>query len=877
MVGEADPDAQRVTGSVTGDVSGFLVQAGRIDGGIHYHRPPSERRVVEWPYRYGIVPPRATAFQEREVRQLVADTFDAAQTSVVSTRPPTAATLVATGLGGVGKTQLVAEYAQTAWAAHQLDLLVWITATSRAAIQSDYGRLADELSGVDNDSDTELAARRLVSWLASTQRRWLVVLDDVQDPGDLRELWPPASPHGRTLVTTRRRDAAFRGQGRRMIDVDVFSQPDAITYLNTALAGQPELINGAADLAAQLGRLPIALAQAATYLLDRNLSCAAYLARWSDRRHRLTALVPEPGSLPDDHRTTLAVTWSLSVELANRLEPTGLAGVLLEVVSLLDANGIPAEVFTAEPILNLLHDSLDRPVDAQQARDGLGCLHRLSLITWVPTQPRQAVRVHALVQRATRERIAESRWPVLVEAAAAAVLAAWPEIERDAVLGQIYRANTDALVDAAGEVLWDSEAYAVMFRAGNSLGNSGLAATGRDYYERLHALTRHHLGTDHRRTTIAAGNLANLRGKAGDAAGAAAAFEALLAERLRLFGPDDRHTLGARFSLAQWRGEMGDAAGAAATFEQVQADYLRVRGPDHLTTLAARHQLARWRGEAGDGVGAAAALEELLADRIRVLGRDHPDTLSTRHDLAQWRMATHDRHQTSSDLEALLTDRIRVLGLDHPDTLKTRHSLANWGDGDADQAAADLEVLLADQVRILGPDHPDTLLTRYHIGYLRGQRGDCAGAVADFEALLADRTRVLGPRHPDTLTTRHGLACWRGENGDTTRAVADYEELLADRLRILGPDHPHILPSRHGLARWCAEDGDIATAIIEMRNALADYRLRLDQEDAYASLLRDELATWRRRAGPTAESVTELEALLPDQQRVLGPDQELAP
>lgn len=38
--------------------------------------------------------------------------------------------------------------------------------------------------------------------------RWLIVLDDVTDPADLNGLWPPASPHGRILVTTRRRDAA---------------------------------------------------------------------------------------------------------------------------------------------------------------------------------------------------------------------------------------------------------------------------------------------------------------------------------------------------------------------------------------------------------------------------------------------------------------------------------------------------------------------------------------------------------------------------------------------------------------------------------------------------------------------------------------------
>lgn len=41
--------------------------------------------------------------------------------------------------------------------------------------------------------------------------RWLVVLDDVADLADLRELWPPAVPNGHTVITSRRRHAALTG------------------------------------------------------------------------------------------------------------------------------------------------------------------------------------------------------------------------------------------------------------------------------------------------------------------------------------------------------------------------------------------------------------------------------------------------------------------------------------------------------------------------------------------------------------------------------------------------------------------------------------------------------------------------------------------
>jgi len=54
-----------------------------------------------------------------------------------------------------------------------------------------------------------------------------VVLDDLANPADARGLWPPASARGRVLVTTRRRDAVLSGEGRRLVDVGLFTPAEA--------------------------------------------------------------------------------------------------------------------------------------------------------------------------------------------------------------------------------------------------------------------------------------------------------------------------------------------------------------------------------------------------------------------------------------------------------------------------------------------------------------------------------------------------------------------------------------------------------------------------------------------------------------------------
>src|SRR5450755_323515 len=84
-----------------------------------------------------------------------------------------------------------------------------------------------------------------------------------KDPDDVRGLWPTGAA-GRVLVTTRRRDPAMVGHGRSVVDVAVFTPAEATQFLTRKLDNSPVpgVLNGAQGLAEDLGRLPLALAQA---------------------------------------------------------------------------------------------------------------------------------------------------------------------------------------------------------------------------------------------------------------------------------------------------------------------------------------------------------------------------------------------------------------------------------------------------------------------------------------------------------------------------------------------------------------------------------------------------------------------------------------
>ncbi|MET7712390.1 tetratricopeptide repeat protein [Streptomyces sp. NPDC005407] len=844
------------------------------------------RTPVSWPHQVGVLPRQADCFQHRAAVEALEEATTGGGTAILCQ--------VLAGTGGVGKTQLAANFARHAWAEGAVDLLTWVTASSREAITASYAQAAAEILGADQ-ADPERAAAAFLAWLEPKQPdrgsggcRWMVVLDDLGDPADLRGLWPPASALGRTLVTTRRRDAALTGLGRKLVKVGLFTEREAIAYLTSALAVHDRHDSGEqiTGLAGDLGYLPLALAQAAAYLVDAGLDCATYRQHLADRAGTLDDVLPDPSGLPDDQAVTVAAAWALSIERADLLRPLGLARPTLQLVAMLDPNGIPAAVLTSEPALAYLAQHRTTTADtghpqaqsgkatAAEANRALLTLHRLSLIDHTPDSHQQTVRVHQLIQRATRDPLGAQHRDDLARTAADALTSAWPDIDRDITLAQALRANATTLIRHAGSTLYGHGVHPLLFRVGKSLAQSGQSGAAATHFERMETIAHRHLGPDHPDTLTTRHELADCRGDAGDSAGAAAAYEQLLADRIRVLGKDHPDTLTTRDYFAYWRGKVGESAWAMAAYEQLLVDRLRVQGEDHPDTLTTRGNLANWRGEMGDVVGAVAAYEQLLVDQIRVLGEDHPDALTTRHQVAYWRGEMGDVAGAVAAYKQLLVDHIRVLGKYHLVTLSTRGNLASMqGEmGDAAGAVAAYEELLPDRIRVLGEDHPDTLTTRHQVAYWRGEMGDAAGAIAAYEELLPDRIRVLGQDHPDILTTRGNLANWWGEMGDAAGAVAAYEELLVDQIRVLGEDHPDTLTTRHQVAYWRGEMGDAAGAMAAYEELLPD-RIRVLGEDHPDTLTtRGNHANWRGETGDAAGAVAAYEELLTDQLRVLGQD-----
>ncbi|MFF3400431.1 tetratricopeptide repeat protein [Streptomyces sp. NPDC002659] len=819
----------------------------------HGAAAPGETEMT-WPVEVGPVPALASAFQPRSVLRERVDGARASGEAVVLTQ-------VLSGGGGVGKTQLAAVYATDALK-DGVDLVVWAAATEAQQMITQYAQAAARirLPGADGQ-DPQADARALLEWLSTTPRRWLVVLDDITDPAAVNGWWPVSrTGTGWVLATTRRNDARLTGGGRTRITIDVYTPDEAHAYLQARLTGDGMghlLDDQAPALAEALGHLPLALSHAAAHMINEELTCNAYLSLFTDRQTRLDEALPESAD-SEGYGRPITTTLLLALDAVRAGDTTGLALPTLRIAALLDPAGHPHTFWSTPPVLDYLTHHRTPPTTAQmsgatpdQAHTALRLLHRYALLTCDTRAEPRAVRIHALTARAVRENTPTPDLPRLATTAAGALLHAWPDPDQThPELAAALRANTDALADHTLDHLWHPQGHPLLYRAGNSLLNAGLAASATAYWQDMATDSERLLGGDHPDTLTARANLAASYRQAGRTGEAVAIEERVLADRERLLGGDHPDTLTARANLAASYQQAGRTAEAVAIKERVVADSERLLGGDHPDHLTARANLAVSYQQAGRIGEAIELLERVVADSERLLGGDHRSTLTARANLAVSYWQAGRIGEAVAIEERVVADSERLLGGDHPSTLTARANLAASYQqaGRTAEAVAIKERVLADSERLLGGDHPDTLTARANLAVSYQQAGRIGEAIELLERVVADRERLLGGDHPSTLTARANLAASYWQAGRTGEAVAIEERVLADRERLLGGDHPNTLTARANLAASYWQAGRIGEAIELLERVVADSERVLGPDHPDAVAARGALLIWSQES-----------------------------
>lgn len=610
---------------------------------------------------------------------------------------------ILSGIGGIGKTSIARVYG--AQNQNRYGLIWWIRAEDPELAVADFRSLLYAL-GLPDVERIENPIQLTHVQLGNRRDRWLLVFDNLAQQADLRGFVPPDGL-GDVIVTTR--SSTWSNQSM-VTHVTPLTNEVGVRLLVDI--SRDDNKSAATELVGELGGLPLALQQAASYVAENPIDLADYLRLYREHRPSLH----QKGTAPDyDFR--VGTTWEVSFHMLPNT-----ARSVLNVLSWCSPEEIPLDLLVRSEPLESSTEQISTQISEvfSNELDYFNAVSTLAGYGLITITGRDAS-VHRLIQAVTRD-----------NANAAGELESWAMITASLLLAVVPRPPANA----------DRIARWMRLRPHFQ------------HYLRITPLQKHP------ETLRLRHWMAQWTGELGRPMEATEMFTNLIELQNHILGRSHDDTLRSRHSLAQWTGEADELDDAIRIFDALIEDRSQVSGPDHPETLRAVHSSAYWIGESGAAAEACSRLQDVLSRRERVLGIEHPDTLRTKHSLAFRTGQAGEPSAACEMLAELLPVRTRVLGPDHPHTLRTRYSLAQWVGraGDPSKAKDMTASLLLDQTRSLGAEHPHTLRTRYNLAQWTGAAGDTETHIESLITLLVDQDQILGPDHPDTRRTRNSLS-----------------------------------------------------------------------------------------------------------------------
>ena len=320
-------------------------------------------------------------------------------------------------------------------------------------------------------------------------------------------------------------------------------QPDeALDFLYTRTGraqSDPAEQQAAAQLAAELGYLPLALEQAAAYIMAKTARFQDYLASY--QRQRLALLdkaQPKTGEYP----ASVAKTWALNFQ---EVEQDPVAADILRVSAFLSPDAIPLELLSsgASQLGPVLAEALAASEDPLALNEALAPLTRYSLIRL--DVDAQTYSIHRMVQEVVKDQLGVERQAEWAERIVRAVAQSFPKVDYQ-TWTRCERYIPHVLLCAAQMDRWSMtfpEARNLLFQTGYYFYQRGQYREAEPLWKSVLAMCERVLGPEHPDTLSSLNNLAVLYEDQGKYEQAEPLYQRALATRERVLGPEHPDTL----------------------------------------------------------------------------------------------------------------------------------------------------------------------------------------------------------------------------------------------------------------------------------------------------------------------------------------------
>ncbi|CAO2655105.1 Nn.00g101690.m01.CDS01 [Neocucurbitaria sp. VM-36] len=723
---------------------------------------------------------------QKQLLRILCDTMGTSLSSIVAL----------SGLGGTGKSELVAEFAYLRHATSPDTPIFWLDASTEASLLAGLrhiGQYAHILEA--NDQSIAEVGKAVITWLdLEASGPWIVIVDNAEYglmSTDLHS-WLVAKPRGHVLLITRSRLFALKYvHPTDLVEMPRMSAADAqellCSYMGTVIGNKEDLVR----IVRHLECNPFALKQAGLYMSSTSSGPATCLAMLESDKFFLSRLLtcqrdhirtsPNPRAFPNPF-------YSLDIIAALNQDVQAVLFILICIDSSRisdEVAGIVVDGASKQQALDLLRSYYIIVPGASGDIWQIPTLVRITARTQMLNHPSRVQYLEAalrLIASIDRSHVTGRRNTHRHRAHEVAVLemlttcASEHEVSQNSVLLAIELATKlcQSLV-LAGEakraiqsvcqlISWAparitnqfSSFYKLRSKLGAAQHSQGLLTDAESITKEVLWSQVYTIGEDHIDTLHTLNNMGVIHHDQGRFPIAESYHRKALEMKHRIFGGQHLETLLTLNNLALALESQSKHDDAEKLFRRALRGRRRLLPSDHIDILVSISNLGVQLQIRGSILESQKLHEAALLGRERILGERHPETLKSKGNLAL-ALSSQGQHEQSNKMLRQVCDAYKVtLGASHPDTIKSLRNLtiALHRHSRLSEAEEVLTELLETLEKKHGKGHVRTFGTLQHLATLLHLQNKLDEAFEIVTWLFKIRVEVLGDGHSDTACSR---------------------------------------------------------------------------------------------------------------------------